>query len=83
MKMPLKPPTMNIDTNAMQCSVTVLNCKRPPQIVPIQLNTFTAEGRAIMTVETMKVMPSAGFMPLVNMWCPHTMKPSPAIADIE
>ena len=68
MKMPLKPPTMNIEMNAAQFSITVLNCTRPPQIVPIQLKTFTAYGSAIMIVETMNVIPSAGFMPLVNMW---------------
>ena len=61
----------------------MLNRGRPPHIVPSQLKVLTAEGKAIIIVEIMNVMPRAGFMPLVNMWCPHTMKPSPAIAAIE
>ena len=63
MKMPDNPPTMNIDTNATALSSTVLNCSCPPHIVPIQLNTFTALGRAIIIVETINVMPRAGFIP--------------------
>ena len=55
----------------------------PPQIVPSQLKTFTALGSAIIIVETMKVMPSIGFMPDMNMWCPHTMKPNPAMPAME
>ncbi len=53
-----------------------MSWSRPPHIVPNQLNTFTAEGRAIIIVESMNVAPRAGFMPDWNMWCPHTMKPS-------
>ena len=83
MKIPDSPPTMNIDTNATLLSMTVLKTSRPPHIVPIQLNTFTADGRAIITVETMNVIPRAGFIPEVNMWWPHTMKPRPAMAAIE
>ena len=56
---------------------------RPPQMVPIQLNVLIADGNAIIIVLTMNVMPSAGFIPLMNMWCPHTMNPNPAIAAIE
>ena len=67
----------------MQWSVTVLKRILPPQMVPIQLKVLMAEGSAIMIVETMKVMPRAGFMPLVNMWCPQTMKPRPAMAASE
>ena len=42
-----------------------------------------ALGSAIIIVETMNVMPSAGFMPETNMWWPHTMKPRPAMPAIE
>ena len=31
----------------------------------------------------MNVMPSAGFMPDMNMWWPQTMNPSPAMPAIE
>jgi hypothetical protein len=61
----------------------VVNWILPPQMVPSQLNTFTALGRAIIIVETMNVMPRTGFMPETNMWCPQTMKPRPAIPEIE
>ena len=74
---------MNIDTKASAKSMLVVNWMRPPQIVPSQLNVFTALGRAIIIVDTMKVMPSAGFMPDMNMWWPQTMKPRPAMPAIE
>ena len=34
-----------------------------------------AEGTAITTVVTTKVMPRSGFMPLWNMWWPQTIHP--------
>src|SRR5579863_7979837 len=83
MKMPERPPMMNMETNDSAKSIGVVNCSWPPQIVPSQLKTFTALGRAIIMVETMKVMPRAGFMPDMNMWCPQTTNPRPAIPAIE
>ncbi len=52
-------------------------------MVPSQLKVFTALGRAIIMVETMNVRPKAGFMPDMNMWWPHTMKPNPAMPASE
>ena len=83
MKMPDRPPMMNIDTNDRAKSIDVVNWIRPPQTVPSQLNVFTALGRAIIIVETMKVTPRAGFMPDMNIWWPQTMKPKPAMPAIE
>lgn len=51
----------------------------PPQSVPSQLKVLMAEGTAIMIVEAMKVVPSVGFIPDWNMWCPQTMYPRPVI----
>ena len=68
MKMPDKPPITNIETNDNANSIGVLNVSFPPQIVPSQLNTFTALGRAIIIVETMNAMPSSGCMPETNIW---------------
>src|SRR5262249_35779020 len=82
MKMPDRPPMMNIETNAMALSIAAVKWSRPPHIVPIQLKTFTADGRAIIIVESMNVAPRAGFMPDWNMWCPQTMNPSPAIPQM-
>ena len=59
-----------------------MNLMLPRHIVPIQLNVFTAEGTAITSVETMKDDPSVGFIPLTNMWWPHTIQPRNAIATI-
>src|SRR3989442_15791867 len=48
--------------------------------VATQLKVFTAEGIAIASVVTMKAEPTSGFMPLTNMWGPHTRKLRNAIA---
>src|SRR3954470_22445303 len=79
MKMPDRPPMMNIATNASAFSIAVVYLTFAPQTVPSQLNTFTALGSAIMMVAIMKPVPSRGSMPDWNMWWPHTMKPNPAM----
>ena len=56
-KMPDRPPMINIETNDNEKSIGVVNWICPPHSVPNQLNVFTALGRAIIIVETMKVMP--------------------------
>ena len=38
-----------------------------------------AEGTAITIVEIMNVVPSVGFIPDWNMWCPHTIHPRKAM----
>src|SRR5207237_10919516 len=82
MKMPDSPPITNIATNATALSIGTVNRRLPRHIVPIQLNVFTAEGTAITSVDTMKDDPSVGFIPLMNMWWPHTIQPRNAIATI-
>ena len=82
-QIPERPPMMNIDTKPIAKSIGVTSRMRAPHKVPSQLKTLMADGSAIMIVETMKVMPSAGFMPETNMWCPQTMNPRPAIAAME
>src|SRR5207302_399459 len=79
---PDSPPITNIATNATALSIGMVNLMLPRHIVPIQLNVFTAEGTAITSVETMNDDPSVGFMPLTNMWWPHTIQPRNAIATI-
>ena len=56
---------------------------RAPHTVPSQLNVFTAEGTAINSVVSVNTEPRNGFMPLTNMWWPHTTKLSMAMAIIE
>src|SRR6266508_2367679 len=82
MKMPDSPPIANMATNPTAFIIGTWNRRFPRHIVPIQLNTLMAEGTAMSSVETMKVDPSVGFMPLMNMWWPHTSQPRNAIATI-
>src|SRR2546425_9767202 len=80
--MPDSPPITNIATNATALSMGTWKRMLPRHIVPIQLNTFTAEGTAITSVDTMKDDPRVGFIPLMNMWWPHTIQPRNAIPMI-
>ena len=83
MKMPDSPPITNIDTNAIALSIGVVKRMFPPHSVPSQLNVLMAEGTAITMVESMKLVPRAGLMPLWNMWCPHTIQERNAMPIIE
>jgi hypothetical protein len=55
----------------------------PPYKVAIQLNTFTADGTAMISVKITKKFEINGFTPDINMWCAHTMKDKKAMARIE
>src|SRR2546425_1112687 len=81
-KMPDSPPITNIATNATAFSIGTWKWRLPRHIVPIQLNTLIAEGTAMIRVDTMNVDPSVGFMPLTNMWWPHTIQPRNAMPTI-
>ncbi len=70
MKMPESPPMTNIETNASELSIGTVNWIRAPHKVPSQLNVLMAEGTAMIIVVTVKAIPSAGLMPLTNMWWP-------------
>src|SRR4030095_2475853 len=83
MKIPDRPPITNIETNATAFNMGTVNWIRPPHNVPSQLKVFTADGTAMTIVDTMKAIPSVGFMPLWNMWWPQTMNPRNAIPSIE
>src|SRR5262250_3641168 len=83
MNTPESPPMTNIDTNEMAISIGVVKRMFPPHTVPSQLNVLIADGTAMTIVEIMKLVPRMGFMPLWNMWCPHTIQPRPAIPSIE
>ena len=67
MKMPLRPPITNIDTNASACSIGVVKRMSPPHSVPSQLNVLIADGTAITIVVVMNAMPRVGFIPDWNM----------------
>ncbi len=82
MKTPLSPPMMNIPTKARPWSMGRVKWMSPFHSVPSQLNTLIAEGTAMTIVDTMKVVPSIGFIPLWNMWWPQTIQPRKAIATM-
>ena len=75
MKIPDNPPIVNIDTNPIAFSIGTWKRRLPRHIVPIQLNTLIADGTEMIMVVTMNVEPSVGFIPLMNMWWPHTTHP--------
>src|SRR4029453_5903566 len=83
MNTPERPPMTNIDTNEIAISIGVVNRMFPPQTVPSQLNVLIADGPAMTIAENMNNVPRMGFMPLWNMWWPHTIQPRPAIPSIE
>src|SRR3990172_246517 len=83
MKMPLSPPMTNMDTNASAFSMGTVNWIRPPQSVPSQLKVLMADGTAMIIVVTVKAMPSAGFMPLTNMWWSYKIHYKNAMPIIE
>src|SRR5437879_13863342 len=74
--MPDSPPITNIATNATALSMGTWKRMLPRHIVPIQLNTFTAEGTAITSVDTMKDDPRVGVMPLTTMGWPQRARQS-------
>src|SRR6266550_6547818 len=83
MKMPESPPITNIDTKASALHIGTEKMMRPPHSVPSQLNVLMADGTAMIIVVTMNAMPSAGFIPLTNMWWPYTIHERNAMAIIE
>ena len=64
-------------------SIGVFRWSLPPQMVPSHEKTFTPVGMAMMIVVIIMGTRSQAAMPLTNMWCAHTPKPSTAIATVE
>src|SRR6266702_1906897 len=82
MNTPDSPPIVNIETNPTAFSIGTVKFRFPRHIVPSQLNTLIADGTEMRSVDTMHVDPRVGFMPLMNMWWPHTIQPRNAIPTI-
>ena len=51
-------------------------------MVAIQLKIFTPVGTAMIIVAAVKYILVFTFMPMVNMWCAQTTKPTTPIATI-
>ena len=76
---PVKPPMVNTKMKPVAHSIGVSKVIEPRHMVATQLKTFTPVGTAISIVAYMKnSCPTAG-MPVVNMWCAHTVKERIAI----
>src|SRR5690606_10998393 len=82
-KIPVSPPDINMETKPIANSIGTLSLKLPRYRVPIQLNTFTADGTAIINVKTTKKLEINGLTPAINIWCAHTIKDKNAMANIE
>ena len=52
----------------MANSIAAVKRMLPRHSVASQLNTFTPEGTAIISVRNMKTEPRKGFIPVTNMW---------------
>jgi len=79
---PVKPPTVNKNTNPMAhisagVIVSALPCK-----VATQLKIFTPVGTAIIIVAVVKYARVSTSIPTVNIWWAHTIKPRSPIAII-
>jgi len=72
-----------METNPIEKSIGVFNLISPPYSVVIQLNTFTADGTAMIKVNTTKKLEINGFTPAINMWCAQTIKDKNPMAIIE
>src|SRR5680860_414799 len=77
---PVNPPDMNTDTNPIANKEALLNRIFPRNIVDSQLNTFTAEGTAMIKVNVVKMLDRNGFTPAINIWCAHTRNDKNPIA---
>ncbi len=81
--MPVRPPEMKSDTKPIEKSIAEVNRMLPRQSVAIQLNTFTADGTAMMSVRNIKMDPRNGFIPVMNIWWAHTMNESSEMPSSE
>ena len=82
-KIPVNPPVMKSETNPIANNIPGVSRRFPFHRVVIQLNTLTAEGTAMINVETTKIEATNGFNPVTNMWWAQTMNDSPAINNNE
>jgi hypothetical protein len=76
---PVKPAHREHEDEADREQHRGLEGHRARHIVATQLNTFTPVGTAISIVAYMKNSWPAAGMPVVNMWCAHTMNDRIAI----
>jgi len=79
---PVKPPTVNKNTNPKDHSMGVSKEMWAPAIVAIQLKILIPVGIAMIIVADVKYARVSMSIPTVNMWCAQTMNPRNPIAII-
>lgn len=79
---PVKPPTVNKNTNPNAHIIAESNFTWDPEIVAIHLKILIPVGMAMIIVAAVKYARVSMSIPTVNMWCAHTMNPRNPIADI-
>jgi hypothetical protein len=79
---PVSPAIRNWKRNAIAKSIGVLNWIRPPHIVPSQLNILIPVGTPTAMVVIAKKLLAYEFMPIVNMWCAHTLMLTKAMQTV-
>ncbi len=79
---PVNPPMVNTKMKPSANSIGVSKVIEPRHIVAIQLKIFTPVGTAISMVAYMKNSWPVTGMPVVNMWCAHTMNDRMAIEAV-
>ena len=80
---PESPPITNIERKPSANSIGVRRWSFPSQIVASQLKILIPVGMAMSSVVIIIGTRSHDDMPLTNMWCAQTEKPSTTIAISE
>jgi hypothetical protein len=78
----VKPPIVKTNRKPTAHSIGVSKLIEPRHIVATQLKIFTPVGMAISIVAYMKKSWPVTGMPVVNMWCAHTMNDRIAIEAV-
>jgi len=75
------PPIVNSARNPTAYSMGVLRLMLPRHSVASQLKIFTPVGTATAIVANMNGSRTVSEIPVVNMWCAHTRKPTNPMAN--
>ena len=82
-KMPDRPPITNVKMKPSANSIAVVRWMTPSHSVATQEKILMPVGTAISIVVAIIGIRSHGAMPLTNMWCAQTVKPSTPMATVE
>ena len=80
--MPFSPPITNSGEKAEREQHRRVITGRPCQIVAIQANTCTVLKIEIVMLAALKKLIAIWVMPVANMWCTHTPKPTTPVSTV-